>query len=69
MLTVWFYDTVNFLNIQTPKEFVVITKIWMMWLCHKVMSPNDADGMPNSVDPDQEQSDLGLHCLPRHICP
>ena len=30
----------------------------------------------NSVDPDQttpvgvqEQSDLGLHCLPRHICP
>ena len=36
------------------------------------MSPNDADGMVNSVnsvDPDQEQSDLGLHCLPRHICP
>ena len=25
--------------------------------------------MANSVDPDQEQSDLGLHCLPRHICP
>ena len=36
------------------------------------MSTNDADGMANSVDPDQtapEQSDLGLHCLPRHICP
>ena len=37
------------------------------------MSPNDAEGMANSVDPDQtapeEQSDLGLHCLPRHICP
>ena len=35
------------------------------------MSPNDADGMANSVDPDQteEQSDLGLHCLPGHICP
>ena len=37
------------------------------------MSPNDADGMANSVDPDQtaplEESDLGLHCLPRHICP
>ena len=27
------------------------------------MSPNDADGMANRVDPDQ-QSDLGLHCLP-----
>ena len=29
--------------------------------------------MANTVDPDQtaplEQSDLGLHCLPRHICP
>ena len=43
------------------------------------MSPNDADRMANSVDPDQtapreqsdleEQSDQGLHCLPRHICP
>ena len=38
-----------------------------MWLYHRVMSPNDADGMANSVDPDQ--SDQGLHCLPRHICP
>ena len=38
-----------------------------MWLYYRVMSPNDADGMANSVDP--EQSDLGLHCLPRHICP
>ena len=25
------------------------------------MSPNDADGIANSVDPDR--------CLPRHICP
>ena len=24
-----------------------------MWLFHKVMSPNHADGMANSVDPDQ----------------
>ena len=24
-----------------------------MWLYHKVMSPKDADGMANSVDPDQ----------------
>ena len=37
-----------------------------MWLYHRVMSPNDADGMANSVDPDQ--TDLGLHCLPGHIC-
>ena len=32
-----------------------------------LMSSNDADGMANSVDPDQ--SDLGLHCLPRPFCP
>ena len=32
------------------------------------MSPNNADGMANSVDP-EVQSDLGLHCLPRPICP
>ena len=24
-----------------------------MWLYHRPMSPNDADGMANSVDPDQ----------------
>ena len=29
------------------------SKIWTMWLCHRVMSPNDADWMANSVDPDQ----------------
>ena len=27
------------------------------------MHPKDADGMANSVDPNQKQSDLGLHCL------
>ena len=26
------------------------SKIWTMWLYHRVMSPNDADGMANSVD-------------------
>ena len=29
------------------------SKIWTMWLYHRVMSPNDADGIANSVDPDQ----------------
>ena len=29
------------------------SKIWTLWLYHRVMSPNDADGMANSVDPDQ----------------
>ena len=31
------------------------------------MSPNGTDRMANSVDPDQ--SDLGLPCLPRPVCP
>ena len=39
------------------------------------MRPKDADGIENSVDPgstlleEQEQSDLGLHCLLRSACP
>ena len=38
------------------------------------MRPKDADGMVNSLDPDQtapsqEQSDVGLHCLPRPARP
>ena len=54
-----------------------------MWLYHKVTSPTGAEGMANSVDPDQmangvdtdrmaileEQSDQGLHCLQRPVCP
>ena len=42
-------STVNFLNIRTPQKIVVVT----MWLYHRVMSPNDADGMANSVDPER----------------
>ena len=38
------------------------------------MHPKDADGMRNSVDPDQtapvkEQSDQGLYCLLRPLRP
>ena len=32
------------------------------------MRPKDAEGIANSVDPDQKQSDLGLYCLPRPMC-
>ena len=35
-----------------------------------VFRQKDANGIANSEDPDQTaQSDLGLHCLPRPICP
>ena len=33
-----------------------------------VFRQKDANGIENSEDP-VEQSDLGLHCLPRLICP
>ena len=33
------------------------------------MHPKVADGMANSVDPDEEQFDLGLQCLPMPVCP
>ena len=44
------------------------SKIWTMWLYHRVMSPKDADGMANSVDPDQTapRSSLIWVCT---ICP
>ena len=49
-----FGHTVNFLNIRTPKKICCNhSKIWTMWLYHRVMSPNAAGGMANSVDPDQ----------------
>ena len=36
-----------------PKNCCNHFNIWTMWLYHRVMSPNDTDGMANSVDPDQ----------------
>ena len=35
------------------------SKIWTMWLYHRVMSPNDIEGTANSVDPDQTAAPLG----------
>ena len=38
-----------------------------------MIPPNDENGIANSKDPDQNapfgQSDLGLHCLPKPVCP
>ena len=38
---------------DTQKMCCNHSKVWTMWLYHRVMSPNNADGMENSVDPDQ----------------
>ena len=39
--------------LDTKKICCNHSKIWTMWLCHRVMSPNNADRMANSVDPVQ----------------
>ena len=62
--------TVKYLNIRTPKKFAVITlKFKKDGFTERVMHPKDAAGIANSVDPDQTVRSLGLHYLPRPICP
>ena len=39
--------------LDTQKIYCNHSKIWTMWLYHRVLRPNDADGMASSVDPDQ----------------
>ena len=53
-----YFENRKFPKDSDTKKFVVITKIWTMWLYHRVMSPNDADGMANNVDPDQTAPSL-----------
>ena len=64
--------TIKILKIWTlEKNAIVILKFERCVFLHTVMHPKDEVGMANSVDPDQNapQSDLGLHCLPRPVCP
>ena len=55
-----FWDTKNFA--------VIYLKFKQSGQTPRYFRQKDADGTANSADPDQ-QSDLGLHCLPRPICP
>ena len=52
---------------DTQKNCCNHPKSWTRWRFLSVMHPKDAEGIANSVDPDQ--SDLGLHCLSRPVCP
>ena len=57
---------IKILLFRTPEMFAVITlKSKQRGLSAEW--PKGADGMANSVNPDQ--SDLGLHCLRKAICP
>ena len=40
-------------NSDTRKIYCNNPKIRLVWIFHREMRPNDADGMANSVDPDQ----------------
>ena len=40
-------------NLDIRKNCCTYPKIWTMWLYYRVMYPKDADGIANSVDPDQ----------------
>ena len=48
---------------DTIENYCKDPKIWPIWIFHRVVCPKDADGNAN----DQEQSDLGLHCLFRPV--
>ena len=66
--------TIKFLNFRMPEIFSVIyLKFKQRGQILRVFCQNGANGIANSGDPDQNaplgQSDLGLHCLPRPICP
>ena len=58
-------------NLDTRKNCCNHPKIWTKWFYCRIMRPKSADWMANSVDPDRTapQSDLGLHCLFRPVCP
>ena len=53
---------------DTRNIAVIILKI-EQWGFIIDMRSKDADRVANSIDPDKEQSDLGLHCSPRPACP
>ena len=53
LICLYLRNTVKFLKIWTPEKFAVITLKFEQWLYHRVMSPKGAEGMANSVDPDQ----------------
>ena len=52
------------LKFQNPKNcFILKFEQCSLLFYHSITCPKEADRMANSVDPDQEQSDLGLHSL------
>ena len=63
-----YYYCKNPKNSNTRKICCNHPKIWTRWLYHRVMYPKVAGSIANCVFSDQT-ADLGLHCLPRPVCP
>ena len=61
-------STVKLLNFRMPENFINLKFIQQGQRNLRVLHQKDANGKANSEDPDQA-APLGLHCLPRLICP
>ena len=53
ILLSFLHDYHNFPKYLDTQKICNHSKIWTMWLYHREISPNDAEGIANSVDPDQ----------------
>ena len=62
-------NTVSSLNFSDAKIFCCkLPKIQTKRPNLRLFCQNGAKGIANSEDPEEEQSDLGLHCWHRPIC-
>ena len=70
-ISFYLYTASKILKIQTTNIITVLDQKLKQFAFSSFMHPKDADGMENSVDPDQTapkgQSDLSLHCLHKPI--
>ena len=48
---------------DTRKIYSNNPKIWLIWIFYREMHPNDADGMANSVDPEQRSSLIWVYTV------
>ena len=57
---------IKILKFRTPEKIaVIIPKLEQYrFTTDRVMGSKNADRMANSINPNQEQCDLGLYCLP-----
>ena len=65
LLKVYYRKTPKYSD--TRKIYCNNPKIWLIWIFHWKMCPNDADGMANSVDPDQTTT-LGAVWFESTVC-